>query len=80
MWMWAHPVRLTDLIRADFRKTNMVKFALGNELGHNACALFKRNTMNDACWLEQVEFLGPAELSKDKIDLAFECCLSATQI
>jgi hypothetical protein len=58
--MWAHSVRLTNLIRADFRKTNMVKFALGNELGHNACALFKGNAMNDARGLEQVEFLGPA--------------------
>ena len=73
-------MRLTDLISADFRKTNMVKFALRNELGHNACALFKGNAMNDACWLEQVEFFGPTELSKDEIDLAFEGCLSATQI
>lgn len=73
-------MRLTDLIRAGFRKTNVVKFTLGNELGHNACALFKGNAMNDTCGLEQVEFFGPTELGKDKIDLAFECRLSATQV
>lgn len=73
-------MRLTDLIRAGFRKTNVVKFTLSNELGHNACALFKGNAMNDTCRLEQVEFFGPTELGKDKIDLAFECCLSATQV
>jgi len=71
-------VRLTDLIRADFRKANMVELALGNELCHDACALLKGNALNDACGLEQVQFLGPTELGEDKIDLAFECCLSAT--
>ncbi len=76
--MWVHSVSLTDLIRADFRKANMVELALGNELGHDACALLKGGALNDACGLEQVQFLGPTELGKDKIDLASECCLSAT--
>ena len=78
--MWVHSVRLTDLIRADFRKANMVKLALGNELGHDACALLKRDALNDACGLEQVQFLGPTKLSEDKIDLAFECRLSAAHV
>jgi hypothetical protein len=72
-------MRLTDLIRADFRKANMVKFALGNELGHDARALLKGNAMNDTGWLEQVQFLRPTELGEDEIDLPFECCFSATQ-
>ena len=77
--MWVHSVRVTDLIRADFRKANMVELALGNELGHDARALLKGNALNDARGLEQVQFLGPTELGEDKIDLAFECCLSATR-
>jgi hypothetical protein len=47
-------VRLTDLIRADFRKANMVELALGNELGHDACALLNGDALNDACGLKQV--------------------------
>ena len=78
--VWIYSVRLTDLIGADFRKTNMVELALGNELGHDACALLKGDALNDACGLEQVQFLGPTELGEDKLDLAFECCLSATQV
>jgi hypothetical protein len=76
--MWVHSVRLTDLIRANFRKANVVELALGNELGHDACALLKGDALNDACGLKQVQFLGPTELGEDEIDLAFECCLSAT--
>ena len=73
-------MRLTDLIRADFRKANMVELSFGNELGHDARALLKRNALNDARGLEQVQFLGPTELGEDKIDLAFECCLTSTHI
>jgi len=58
----------------------MVEFALGNELGHDACTLLKGDALNDTCRLEQVEFLGPTELSEDKIDLALKCCLSASHI
>lgn len=76
--MRVHPVRLTDLIRADFRKANMVKLAFGNELGHDACALVEGGALNDACGLEQVQFLGPTELGEDKIDLAFQSRFSAT--
>jgi hypothetical protein len=76
----AHSVRLTNLIRADFRKANMIEFALGNELGHDACALLKGDALNDARRLEQVEFLGPTELGEDEIDLALKCCLSVTHI
>ena len=49
-----HSVRLTDLIRAGLRKTDMVEFAFGNELGHDACALLKGDALNDTCGLEQV--------------------------
>ena len=49
-----HSVRLTDLIRAGLRKTDMVAFAFGNELGHDACALLKGDALNDTCGLEQV--------------------------
>ncbi len=73
-------MRLTELIRADFGKANMVEFALGNELGHDACALLKGDALNDTCGLEQVEFLGPTELGKDKVDLAFKYCLSETHV
>jgi hypothetical protein len=78
--MFAHAVRLTDVNRPNFGKANMVKFALGNELGHYAGALIEGNTMNDTCGFKQVEFLGPAELGEDKIDLAFKCCLPAAYI
>ena len=78
--MFAHTVRLTDVIRPDFGKANVVKFALGNELGHYAGALVERNTMNNTCGFKQVEFLGPAELGEDEIDLAFECCIPAAHI
>ena len=76
----SYPVCLTDLFRADFGKANMVKFALGDEFGHDACALFEGNTMNDACRLKQVKFFGAAELGEDEIDFAFNGCFSKTQI
>ena len=73
-------MRLTDLFRADFRKADMIELALGNELGHDACALLKGDSLNDACGLEQVQFLSPTEPREDKIDLAFEGCLSVTHV
>jgi hypothetical protein len=73
-------VRLTDVIRTDFRKANMIKFAPSYELGHDAGALIEGNTLDDTCGLEQVEFLGPAELGENKIDLAFKFCLPAARI
>ena len=73
-------MRLSDVIRTDFGKANMVELALGNELGHDAGALIEGNTMNNTCRFKQVKFLGPAELGEDKIDLAFELCLTAAHI
>jgi hypothetical protein len=78
--MRAYSVCLTDMICADFRKANMVKFALGNELGHYAGALLKGNAVNDTCRLEQVKFLGPTEPGEDEVDFSFECCFTATQV
>lgn len=68
------------MIRADFGKANMIKFALSDELGYDAGALLEGNALNDTCGLKQVKLLGPAELGEDEIDLAFECCLSAAQV
>jgi hypothetical protein len=71
-------VRLTDVFCADFRKTNMVKFALGDEFGHDACALFEGNARDNTCRLKQVKFLGTTELGEDEINFAFERGLSET--
>jgi hypothetical protein len=73
-------VSLTDMVRTDFRKANMIKFALGNKLGHDAGTLVEGHAMNDTRGLEQVKFLSPTELGEDKIDLAFKCCLSAAYV
>jgi hypothetical protein len=73
-------VRLADVFCVDFRKTNMVKFALSDELGHDARALFEGNTRNDTCRLKQVKFLGATELGEDEIDFAFEGSLSGNVI
>ena len=54
----------------------MVKFASRDKLGHDACALFERNTVNDTGRLEQVKFLCPTKLGEDEIDFAFNCCFS----
>src|SRR5579863_5164809 len=78
--MFAHFVRLTDMFRTDLRKANMVEFALGDKLGHDARALIEGNAMNDTCGLKQVEFLGPTELGEDKVDLAFKLCLPAADV
>lgn len=72
----AYLVRLTDVFSADFRKTNVVKFASRDKFGHNACALFEGNTMDDTCRLEQVKFLRPTKLGEDEIDFSFNCCFS----
>ena len=72
--MCAYLVRLTDVFSAHFRKTNMVKFASRDKLGHDACALFEGNTVDDTCRLEQVEFLCPTELGEDEINFSFNCC------
>ena len=78
--VFAHFVRLTDMFRTDLRKANMVEFALGDKLGHDARALIEGHAMNDARGLKQVEFLGPTELGEDKVDLAFKLCLPAADI
>jgi hypothetical protein len=72
----AYLVRLTDVFSTDFRKTNMVKFASRDKLGHDACALFEGNTLDDTCRLEQVKFLCPTKLGEDEIDFSFYCCFS----
>ena len=69
-------VRLTDVFSANFRKANVVKFAPRDELGHDACALFEVNTMDDPCRLEQVKFFRPTKLGKDKIDFLLNRCFS----
>jgi hypothetical protein len=78
--MLAHFVRLTDMFCTDFRKANMVEFASSDKLGHDARALIEGYAMNDTCGLKQVEFLGPTELGKDKVDLAFKLCLPVADI
>ena len=78
--VFAHFVRLTDMFRTDLRKANMVEFALGDELGHDARALVEGHAMNDACGFKKVEFLGPTEHGEDKVDLAFKLCLPAADI
>jgi hypothetical protein len=72
----AYLVCLTDVFSADFRKANVVKFASRDELGHDACALFEGNTVDDTCRLEQVEFLCPTKLGEDEIDFSFNRCFS----
>jgi hypothetical protein len=54
----------------------VVKFASRDELCHDARALFKGNTMDDTCRLEQVEFLCPTKLGEDEIDFSFNRCFS----
>lgn len=76
----AHFVRLTDMFRTDLGETDMVEFALGDKLGHDARALIEGHAMNDTCGLKQVEFLGPTELGEDKVDLAFKLCLPAANV
>jgi len=68
------------MICAGFRKTNMVKFALGDKLSHDAGALLDGDAMDNTCRLEKVKFLGSTELGEDKVDPAFESGLPATQI
>lgn len=55
----------------------MVKFASRDELGHDARALFNRNTMDDTRRLEQVEFLCSTKLGEYEIDFSFNRCFSA---